>query len=108
MNVKKGSHIMTDEWPAYRSLSRLGYMHEWVNHKQKYVDGIAYTQNAEALWANIKRGVYGVYRKVSKKYLQTYVDEYTFRYNHRNLKGLMFNALLERVALVTPVAEKLS
>jgi len=29
----------------------------------------------------VKRGIGGVYHQVSQKYLQTYLDEYSFRYN---------------------------
>lgn len=45
-----------------------------------------------------KRGIGGVYHSVSAKYLQTYLDEYAFRYNNRDHGGRgMFNAFLERV-----------
>jgi hypothetical protein len=45
----------------------------------------------------IKRGIGGVYHSVSRKYLQTYLDEYSFRYNRRNQGNLIFNAFLKRV-----------
>lgn len=41
-----------------------------------------------------------LYKKVSKKYLQAYVDEYAFRYNNRLLGGGMFDILLKQVAEV--------
>ena len=31
----------------------------------------------------MKNGIGGVYHAVSKKWLQSYLDEYVFRYNHR-------------------------
>jgi hypothetical protein len=37
----------------------------------------------------------GAYKHVSIKYLQTYLDEYAFRYNH-HFDGGMFDALLAR------------
>jgi hypothetical protein len=37
----------------------------------------------------------GAYKHVSLRYLQSYLDEYAFRYNHRH-KGAMFDALLGR------------
>lgn len=40
------------------------------------------------------RGIGGVYHLVSKKYLQTYLDEYSFRYNRRNQGQPMFTSLL--------------
>ena len=38
----------------------------------------------------VKRGIGGVYHAVSEKYLQTYLNEYAFRYNRRALKTPMF------------------
>ena len=36
--VEPGSHINSDEWPAYNTLSRLGFHHSTVNHQRNYVD----------------------------------------------------------------------
>jgi hypothetical protein len=45
----------------------------------------------------VKRGIGGVYHSVSQKYLQTYLNEYSFRYNRRDQGNLIFNAFLKRV-----------
>jgi transposase len=45
----------------------------------------------------LKRGIGGVYRSVSSKHLQGYLDAYASRYNHRKDPGGMFNAFLNRV-----------
>jgi hypothetical protein len=39
-----------------------------------------------------------VYHQVSQKYLQSYLDEYSFRYNRRDQGNLIFTSLLKRVA----------
>jgi hypothetical protein len=39
-----------------------------------------------------------VYHSVSKKYLQTYLDEYSFRYNRRDQGNLIFTLMLKRVS----------
>jgi hypothetical protein len=39
-----------------------------------------------------------VYHSVSQKYLQTYLDEYSFRYNRRNSGNLIFRAILARAS----------
>ena len=59
--------------------------------------GHVHTQTIEGFWSLIKRGIGGVYHSVSRKYLQTYLDEYAFRYNRRNAAEPMFVSLLERV-----------
>jgi hypothetical protein len=60
--------------------------------------GDVHTNTIEGFWSLIKRGIGGVYHSVSKKYLQTYLDEYSFRYNRRNGDQPMFTSLLERTA----------
>jgi transposase len=46
----------------------------------------------------VKRGIGGVYRSVSAKYLQTYLNEYAFRYNRRDQGNLLFKRILEQVS----------
>ncbi len=60
--------------------------------------GDVHTNTIEGFWSLIKRGIGGVYHSVSKKYLQTYLDEYSFRYNRRNGDQPMFTSLLGEVA----------
>jgi len=48
-------------------------------------------------WSLLKRGIGGVYHSVSEKYLQSYINEYGFRYNHRKDERPMFLTVLERV-----------
>lgn len=52
------------------------------------------------MWSILKRGIYGVYRNVSKKYLQAYMDEYGWRYNNRRYQDKMFDLLLGEIANV--------
>ena len=99
LNVDPTAHIMTDEYRGYTNLPKFGFpTHDTVNHSaSNYVTGNIHTNTVEGFWSILKRGVYGVYRVISKKYLQTYVDEYAFRYNHRK-DGFMFDILLNQVA----------
>lgn len=98
-HVDPKATIYTDEWRGYSSLPKYGFNHEFVTHKTKnYVRGQVHTQNIENVWSHMKRGITGVYRVVSKKYLQAYADEYAFRYNHRNES--MLELLLRQVVNV--------
>jgi transposase-like protein len=94
------SIVYTDEWSGYRGFDKInGYQHRRVNHSAGvYVVGTTHTQTIEGFWSLVKRGIGGVYHSVSKKYLQTYLDEYSFRYNRRNGDQPMFTSLLEQVA----------
>jgi transposase-like protein len=96
-NVEKGSKIMTDELNAYNVLRRVGYDHSRIHHRTEYVRGNIHTNSVEGFWSQLKLGLRGVYRQVSPKYLQSYADEYAFRYSHRNHDDSMFMLLLRRV-----------
>lgn len=97
--VLPASAVYTDETSKADALSKWGFAHGRVNHSEKvYVSGDVHTNTIEGFWALTKRGIGGVYHSVSTKYLQTYLDEYAFRYNNRDRQGRgMFNAFLDRV-----------
>jgi len=85
-------------YTVYDSLNRNGYKHDRVHHAEEiYVAGDVHTNTIEGFWSLLKRGIGGVYHSVSAKHLQGYLDEYAFRYNHRDDPGGMFNAFLNRV-----------
>ncbi len=101
------STVYTDEYKAYGGIENIhkpdganaGYIHRRINHSAKvYVHGDIHTNSVEGFWSLIKRGIGGVYHSVSQKYLQTYLDEYSWRYNRRDQGNLLFKALLEQVS----------
>jgi transposase-like protein len=77
-----GSKVYTDEAKVYRSLPN-DYIHEFVNHMEKYVNGQVHTNGLENFWSLLKRGLSGTYVAVEPFHLHRYVDEQVFRYNHR-------------------------
>ena len=82
-NAAIGTKIHTDDFLSY---SRVGkyYQHSAVAHGTgEYVCGDVHTNTIESFWALFKRGYHGVYHFMSRKHLQRYVDEYTFRFNRR-------------------------
>jgi transposase-like protein len=96
--VLPASTVYTDEWKAYSGLEGAGYQHSRVNHSQAiYVDGDVHTNTIEGFWSLVKRGISGVYHGVSTQHLQSYLDEYVFRYNSRDAADGMFDAFLNRI-----------
>ena len=84
-NVAQGATLYTDGWVAYRGL-KAQFNHTTVDHMAKeYVNGDCHTNGIESFWALFKRGYHGVYHHMSKKHLQRYVNEFTFRLNRRTL-----------------------
>jgi transposase-like protein len=93
------SVVFTDELASYDGLDSKGYKHRRINHSAGvYVMGDVHTQTIDGFWSLVKRGIGGVYHSVGKKYLQTYLDEYSFRYNRRDKGNLIFNDVLARVS----------
>lgn len=93
--------IYTDEAPVYQQLTSRGYEHRRVHHTAGvYVDGDVHTNTIEGFWNLFKNGIQGVYHSVSAKQLQTYADEYSFRYNHRKDDAPMFETISGRVGMV--------
>lgn len=101
------SLIYTDELHGYDGITVLrdregkpaGYQHRRIHHSSKvYVVGDIHTNTVEGFWSLIKRGIGGVYHSVSAKYLQTYLNEYSFRHNRRDQGNLIFKSILDRVS----------
>jgi transposase len=94
------SIIFTDEYVSYNPLEGTGYQHKRIHHGQGvYVSGDAHTNTIEGFWSLTKNGIRGVYHNVSAKYLQTYLNEYAFRFNRRKSLGRhnMFEAFTARI-----------
>ena len=86
-SVMPGSTLFTDEHGSYTGMDVV-YNHASVNHSAKeFVNGMAHTNGIESVWAVLKRGFYGVYHSFSRKHLQRYVDEFSFRLNEGNVKN---------------------
>ena len=81
-NVEPGSEVFTD---ALRSYDDLGddYVHGVIDHAERYVDGKVHTNGIENFWSLLKRAIKGTYVSVEPFHLFRYLDEETFRYNHR-------------------------
>jgi transposase-like protein len=95
------SLIYTDEWRGYNALGHNGYQHKRIAHAEKvYVMGNIHTNTIEGFWSLLKRGIEGVYHSVSAKHLQSYINEYAFRYNHRGDAQAMFRSVSGRVRKV--------
>lgn len=98
-SVEKGSHLNTDEFLSYRTLSDEGFKHSFVKHAiEEYVRDDCHVQSIEGFWSWLKRGIRGTHVWVSKKHLQKYVNEFAFRYNQRRNPNPMFSVLLDYIS----------
>jgi len=106
-HVVPGSVIYTDEYAPYEAIPRLkstdgeplNYRHKTINHGDGvYVRGDIHTNSVEGFWMLVKTGIRGVYHSVSTKHLQSYLDEYSFRFNRRHMGNQQFRSILERAS----------
>lgn len=81
-HVAAGAALYTDALPSYNGL-RARYAHEVIDHATAYVDGKIHTNGLENFWSLLKREISGTYVSVEPFHLFRYLDEQTFRYNHR-------------------------
>lgn len=96
-NIEKGSTLITDGWKGYNGIEEEGFSR--IIHIQKD------EKNEEKLLPHIhtiigllKRWLLGTHQgAVERKHLQSYLDEYVFRFNRRKSaqRGLLFYRLLE-------------
>lgn len=97
-NVASGANLYTDEFAIYDTMARLGYKHLRINHSAKvYATGNVHTNSIEGFWSLVKRGIGGVFHSVGTPYLQSYINEYAFRYNHRKSDTPMFKIFLSQI-----------
>jgi len=86
--VSLGANLMTDGFGAYANLHKEFASHEIVNHaKDEYVRGNIHTNSVEGFFSQLKRTVYGTHHWVSRKHLQRYCTETSFKYNERGLSS---------------------
>jgi transposase len=98
--VKTGTVLYTDEAGVYEGIARR-YFHKPIKHTERvYVSGDVHTQTIEGFFSTLKNGLRGTYHAVSKKWLQGYLNEYAWRYNHRDDDLGTFRLLLLRAAVV--------
>ncbi len=99
-NVNPEAILFTDDWRPYRPLGPECAGHSVINHSGGvYVLGDVHTNTIEGFFGNLKTRMRGTYKKVSKKWLQSYLDEYAWRYNQcfRGQRS-MFHLLVDRAA----------
>jgi transposase-like protein len=84
-NVEAGAELFTDGHRGYSGL-HADYIHQVIDHAEKYVDGQIHTNSIENFWSLLKRGIKGTYVSVEPFHLFRYLDEQTFRFNERKGK----------------------
>jgi len=104
--VAPGSVIHTDGWLGYLPLEGKGYKHDVTFLKGKKKTPSALMPRVHRVISLLKRWLIGTHQgAVSHKHLDSYLDEFTFRFNRRRSKsrGKLFFRLAQQAVAVDPV-----
>jgi transposase-like protein len=113
-DIENVAMVCADEWRGYNQLRHEFNLQRVCHGYGEYARGIVHTNGIENFWGILKRGIIGSFHKVSRKYMQLYLDEFSYRYSWtakgRPLYGKKSNgAFMEKIlsnALITDPASK--
>lgn len=107
-NVRPGSNVITDGWKGYTFLDQGSYAHIEVL-ASKTADKQSVLPGIHLVASLVKRLVIGTFQgRFDPKHLQSYLDEYVFRFNRRRSLniGKKFMRIAEQVTASTQIAYK--
>jgi len=80
--MSRPEQLFTDELASYTGLNK-DFVHQFVNHAERYVEGNVHTNGIENSWSLLKRSIKGTYVRVEPFHLFWFLDEQAFRHNER-------------------------
>jgi transposase-like protein len=104
-NVLSPAAVATDGWSGYRGLEAEGYPHEPIPLARSWGDAALRLPAIHLVFGLAKRWLLGTHHgAVSAKHLQSYLDEYVFRFNRRTAKSIAhrFARVIEQAVLTPP------
>lgn len=100
-HVRRGSTIYTDGFWDHVDL--VGYDHHIIDHTKRFtMNHLRHTQTVESVWAHTKPDLKARHHAISPQYLQQYLAERDFMFNHRqhpDLTRLVLEKLLTQYPL---------
>jgi transposase-like protein len=106
--VAQGANVRTDGWIGYNGLSRHGYIHDRVLLSSSGDPAHVSMPGVHRVASLLKRWILGTHQgSVVPAHLQSYLEEFTFRFNRRNSRsrGLVFSRLMEQCVVIGPITE---
>ncbi len=107
--ISPGAKIISDRHKSYPAIVKRGYLHDpqKTPYSWEEVDGdddrlLPRVHRAVSL---LKRWYYGTYQgRIAKRTLQSYLDEFVFRFNRRTAgsRGLLFHSMAEAAVYSKP------
>lgn len=106
--VAPGAVVLTDGWGGYNELPGHGYTRRKTVMASSGDPGHLSMPGVHRVASLLKRWILGTHQgSVTAAHLQSYLEEFTFRFNRRTSRsrGLVFRRLLEQAVVTGPVTE---
>jgi len=106
--IEPGSRVCTDGWRGYNGVGECGYLHERTVLSATEDPAHISMPGVHRVASLFKRWILGTHQgSVSAEHLQSYLEEFTFRFNRRasRSRGLVFRRLIEQAVVTGPVTE---
>jgi transposase-like protein/Zn ribbon nucleic-acid-binding protein len=103
-NVERGNILVTDAWTGYSGIEEEGYI-QIAHNQSKAIHEDEKLPHVHLVMSLLKRWLVGTHQgAVRPKHLQSYLDEFVFRFNRRksSKRGLLFYRLLENAVKTPP------
>jgi len=92
--VAPGARIITDDWSGYAGLAKHGFKHVAIAERGDPQVAEEFMPIVHLVFSNLKTWLRGIHHGVSPQHLQTYLNEFTFRFNRRFYPFNAFRSLL--------------
>jgi transposase-like protein len=102
-NLAPGATAKTDGWSGYLGAPGVNHDPHVVGKMTAHIV-LPWTHR---IFSNLKVWALGVYHGLRRKHLQTYLDEFVFRFNRRRTRHAAFRSLLGIAAAHPPVSYKM-
>jgi len=103
--ISPGSVVRTDGWKGYNRVTDHGYQREIVVQSSSGDPAHVSMPGVHRIASLLKRWILGTHQgSVLPLHLQSYLEEFTFRFNRRTSRsrGLVFRRLLEHAVITKP------
>ncbi|MHB1954399.1 MAG: IS1595 family transposase [Sulfobacillus sp.] len=98
--VANGSTIVSDGHRSYKHLEELGYKHVSQDYNKSNPE--EFLKWLHIMIGNAKAFIDGTYHGLGSRYLQSYLDEFCYRFNRRQFPNELFGRLLNACLSAIP------
>ena len=102
-NLAQGATIKTDGWAAYPGAPNVSHDPHVVGNMAAHI----VLPWIHRVFSNLKTWALGVYHGLRRKHLQSYLDEFVFRFNRRRIRHAACRSLLSIGLVTEPITYKM-